>query len=199
MPAVERWAAKVFSSRRDGGDAPLGQDPPGRVDDLVPAAVVEGEDDGHVPVGPGQGLDPLELPERGRGDALPPADDLEPEVVLDEEPVVPDQVLPEEPPEPADLVAGPFPVLAREGEEGQDVDAEAGRGLDDLPDRRGAGLVALDPGQPPLPGPAAVAVHDHGDVAGQAVGIDLEEKAVLFGPRREKFLEVLLHRPPIIA
>ncbi len=148
---------------------------------------------------PGQGLDPLELLERGPGDALPAADDLEPEVVLDEKPVVPDQVLPEEPPEPADLGAGPFPVLAREGEEGQDVDAEAGRGLDDLADGRGAGLVALDPGQPALGGPAAVAVHDDGDVAGKAVGIDLEEKAVLFGPRREKFLEVLLHRPPIIA
>jgi hypothetical protein len=36
-------------------------------------------------------------------------------------------------------------------------------------------------------------------VAGKASEIDLDEKGVFFGPGGEKLLELLLHRPPIIA
>jgi hypothetical protein len=59
--------------------------------------------------------------------------------------------------------------------------------------------VSLDAGESLLLGPAPVAVHDHGDVAGQAGEIDLEEEPVFLRPRREIFLEIRLHRPPIIA
>jgi hypothetical protein len=36
-------------------------------------------------------------------------------------------------------------------------------------------------------------------MTGQTVEVDVGEKGVFFGPRTEEFLEVLLHRPLIIA
>ena len=36
----------------------------------------------------------------------------------------------------------------------------------------GAGTVPGDPRQVPIPGPAAVTIHDDGDVAGHVTGID---------------------------
>ena len=47
-------------------------------------------------------------------------------------------------------------------------------------DRVDAGAVPFDPRQVPLRRPAAVAVHDHGDVRGQPLEIDLARQR-LFG------------------
>ena len=68
-------------------------------------------------------------------------------------------------------VASP-PVLRREGVERENFDAVIGGRLQRAPDRFGAGAMAGDARQPALLRPAAVAVHDDGDVArdGSAVG-----------------------------
>jgi hypothetical protein len=82
---VGREGLLVERGRRD---APVPQDPAGRVHDLGPAAVVEGDDQGHPAVLPGQGFDALDLPEHERGDALAAADDPETDIVPDEEAVL---------------------------------------------------------------------------------------------------------------
>ena len=66
-----------------------------------------------------------------------------------------------------------LPVLDRERVERQHVDAEPRRGFDDVADRIDAGAVPFDARQMALRRPAAVAVHDDGDVRGQRVEIDL--------------------------
>ena len=73
----------------------------------------------------------------------------------------------------ADFSRGTLPVLDGKGVEGEDFEAEPRRGLDDVPDRVDAGAMPLDARQVPLAGPAAVAVHDDGDVAWQAIEFDL--------------------------
>ena len=70
-----------------------------------------------------------------------------------------------------DFLLWPVPILDRKGVEGQILDAQLTGGPDD--DARGvcAGAMALDSRQMPLPGPAAIAIHDdgnmprHGDIA----------------------------------
>jgi len=62
----------------------------------------------------------------------------------------------------------PLPVFLAEGEQGQHLDAETVAGADDAPRRADAGAVAERPRAMALPRPAAVAVHDDGDVPRQA-------------------------------
>ena len=72
-----------------------------------------------------------------------------------------------------DFRARPLPVLDRERVERQDVDAEPRRRFHDVAHRVDAGAVAFDPRQVPLRRPAAVAVHDDGDVRGKPLEVDL--------------------------
>ena len=73
----------------------------------------------------------------------------------------------------ADFGGRTLPVLDRERVERQHFEPEPRRGLDDVAHRVDAGAMPLDARQVPLPGPAAVAVHDDGDVARQAIGMNL--------------------------
>ena len=72
-----------------------------------------------------------------------------------------------------DFGARPLPVLDRERVERQHVDAEPRRGFDDVAHRIDAGAVAFDARQVALRRPAAVAVHDDGDVGRQLIEVDL--------------------------
>ena len=54
------------------------------------------------------------------------------------------QVKAQQPPEGLDFVAGPFPVLHREGVQRQCLDAQARAGLDRGADRTDAGLMPRD-------------------------------------------------------
>ena len=83
-----------------------------------------------------------------------------------------------------DLGDRTLPVLDRERVERQDADAEPGRALDDLAHRLDAGAVPLDPRQVPLRRPAAVAVHDDGEVLRQPVEVDLPGEPRLRGTLR---------------
>ncbi len=68
--------------------------------------------------------------------------------------------------EEADLVRGALPVLGGEGVGGEVLDPQLQRALDHVEQRALTRFVALGAGQSPLLGPAAVAVHDDGDVPG---------------------------------
>jgi hypothetical protein len=68
----------------------------------------------------------------------------------------------------ADLVLGPAPVLAGEREQGQRPDPALEAEIDAGRDRARPGAMADDPGPAAAFGPAPVAVHDHGEVLGNA-------------------------------
>src|SRR5207302_4602227 len=81
------------------------------------------------------------------------------------------EVLLEEHHEEVQLGLRPLPVLAGEAVEGELADAEAAAFLDGGADAEDALGVALDALLAALARPAAVAVHDDGDVARQAGGV----------------------------
>ena len=84
--------------------------------------------------------------------------------------------------EEADLGLGAAEIVfEREGVEGEPGKVDAGGGLDDVLDGFGALLVAEEALEGALAGPAAVAVHDDGDVLGDARGIELPIDGLLFG------------------
>ena len=80
--------------------------------------------------------------------------------------------LPVEAHQEAHLVRGAPPVLGGERVRRQGADAELDGAVDDVEQRRLAGLVALGPGQAALVGPPAVAVHHQRDVLGHQLGRD---------------------------
>ena len=73
----------------------------------------------------------------------------------------------EESEEPDHLVIRAGPVLAAEGVQGQDRDAPPDRVAEELADRLDPGRVPFELGEAALTGPAAIAVHDDGHMAGQ--------------------------------
>ncbi len=119
----------------------------------MPPAVAASADSMEVRVAAGQLVEAAEQAD---------LDALGPQLVR----LAPDRLL-QELEEPHDLVVGPRPVLATEGVEGHDRDAAPNGVAQELADRLDAGGVAVDLGDAPSPGPAAVAVHDDRDVPGQ--------------------------------
>ena len=75
------------------------------------------------------------------------------------------QVMAQQAGEVEDLAGGAAPVLAAEGVQREPADAVADRRLDGAANRLGAGAMAGDARQAARRGPAAVAVHDDGDMA----------------------------------
>ena len=63
-----------------------------------------------------------------------------------------------------DLLSRARPVLGGEAEQGEMRDAKLECGLDRPPDALDTLAMALRAWEPPLPGPASVAIHDDGDV-----------------------------------
>ena len=152
-----------------GGDA-LGDQGAHRIHDLGATAVVEGDAEGHPLVAAGQGddlvhvtQDPLGHPPvatAGEHDPHPPLVELLPALAEDR---VAHHVH-EEP----HLVRRAAPVLRREGVHRQPRQTEVERPLHHVEQRLLPGPVALGAGQAAPAGPAPVAVHDTGDVAGSA-------------------------------
>ena len=93
-----------------------------------------------------------------------------------------DEVVLEQLHEEVDFVLGAAQVVfEREGVEGDPGKVDAGGGLDDELNAFGALLVAEEAFEGALAGPAAVAVHDDGDVLRHARGIEGVVEGALFG------------------
>ena len=197
MPTVERKRGEAVLVEVPGPDLAVREDAADGLEDLRPAAVVQGQDEGHPAVPRGRPLQPFDLRQGRPGDAVPVADDPEAEVVLVDRPAVLPQVLAEKAPEADDLLARPFPVLLGEGVEREVRDAQAGAGLGRLADGLGAGLVPLDPGEPPLSRPAPVAVHDDGDMAGKPGRVDGGGEPFLLAPGPEVTFQAFPHGRPL--
>jgi hypothetical protein len=150
------------------GDRPHG------VDDLRPAAVVQGQHERQPGVVLRLVQRPLHLAEDRVGQVVEPADLPEPDVVRHHRGPLAPQVLDVHLHEERDLVDRPLPVLEAERVEREvvrpaDLPPQAGALGDDLADGLGPLLVPADPVQPAADGPPAVPVHDHRDVPGDLV------------------------------
>src|ERR1043165_2894292 len=156
--------------------AQQGHDAVAGVDDLGAPAVVEGdlEEESFVVLRLVLGV--AELAMHARVEPFDAADGREADVVLHQRGELLPQVLLEQHHERGHFVARTLPVLDGKRVEGDDVELEAGGGLDDLAHRGDAGAVALDAGEVACAGPAAVAVHDDGDVPRQPLQIDFFEE-----------------------
>jgi hypothetical protein len=134
--------------------------------DLLPAAVGEGEREGHLLVLRRDAAQGVEHLAHGLGQAREVADGHEADVVVEDLVALGDQELPEQPHQRLDLARGARPVLLAERVERQRLDAEAATDPHDAADGGAAGLVPRLPRLPARLGPAAVAVHDDADVSG---------------------------------
>ena len=143
---------------------------PHGADDLLPAAVIEGHDQDEAAVAAGQVLGLVEQ-QRGYPSVSPSRSPMiaDPDVVgVKLRQIVADETL-QEAHEVRDLFGRPAPVLGREAVEGQVPDAELAGRAHRPPDRLDAAPMALEARQAALGRPAAVAVHDDGDVGRHAL------------------------------
>jgi hypothetical protein len=98
----------------------------------------------------------------------------------------------QEAPQHVDFGPRPFPVLNGKRVQCQCLDPQAAAGLDGVLDYVDTGFVSRGARQTTLPCPAAVAIHDDGDVRGQAVRIDCFRQNPIFAPWLEN-LEQIFH------
>jgi hypothetical protein len=135
------------------------------VDQIGPAAIVEG-DLKHEPVVVG-GL-ALGLFDDG-GDvgrqSVAAAENAQAHARLLQPRQITGHIGPHQPHQVRDLLGRTAPVLGREAEDGQALDAEIGRGLDRALQRLDPLAMSHGARQAPGARPAAVAVHDDGDMA----------------------------------
>ncbi len=161
------------SSTLSAGDA-LGHQRPHGVDDLGPAAVVEGHGEGQGAVGLGE-LDRLvhAAQHPPRDPPVPPPGEADAHALFVQLVAPAHQQGLVEPHEVADLVGGPPPVLGGEGVHGEPPDPDLEAPVDHVEQRRLTGGVALGPRQVPPAGPPAVAVHDTGHVGRHPAPVEL--------------------------
>jgi len=132
------------------------------------AGVVDGEDEGDAGA-VGGGVDgSVEFGACAVGESVASADLSESDVVGDEFVAFFGHVVDVEVHECGDFVGGSSPVLGAERVEGEVSDAELSGAGEDVADARGAGFVSGGSWEASLVGPASVAVHDDGDVFGDA-------------------------------
>src|SRR5262245_42864630 len=93
------------------------------------------------------------------------ADQLEPDALLHQSIELALEIVAHQRRQVGDLAVATLPVLRRESVERKHLDAMIGGRLERALDRLGAGAMPGDAGQTARFGPAAVAVHDDGDVA----------------------------------
>jgi hypothetical protein len=167
---------------------PVRQDALHGIDDLGPAAIVQGHAEAHFPIAARDLLHPVELAAGSGRQTLLAAEDGQTEVVLDEDLVLFPEELDHQAEQGRNFALGPLPVLGGERVQRQDLHAGPGGRLYDLPDGLDARPVALDPGQIPGFRPAAVAVHDDGHVPGNPGEVDLAGQALFLASRSEKSL-----------
>ena len=166
----------------------LAQDGVHGVDDLGAAAVIEGDGKNHAGVfGEGfGGFAGVSLD--GFREFVGAAEEAHADIVFLEERHFLANVFAEELHEKFDFGFGAAPVFNGEGVEREGFDVQPGAGFDGGAGGIRAGTVTGDAREMTLLGPAAVAVHDDGDVAREAGEIKfLEETGLLGGVRAEGF------------
>jgi len=129
---------------------------------------------------PGGFHHPLELGADGGGQVLDAAGDAQPDLVVVQLALVFFQEGSQEGHQAGDFRAGPHPVFGAEGVNREEFHAVIAAGPQDGAQGFGAGAVAIEPRLPALPGPTAVAIHDDGDMAGDAGAQDLRAHASSF-------------------
>ena len=163
-----------------GGE--VGEDGADGVYDFGAGAVVEGEGEGGAGVFGGGLHRPLHGVLDFLGEVVGAADVGHADVVVVHALDVAGEVALEELHEEADLGLGAAQVVfEREGVEGEEGKIDAGGGLDDVLDGFGALLVAEEALEGAFAGPAAIAVHDDGDVLGDSGWVELLVDRLLFG------------------
>ena len=166
----------------------LAQDGVHGVNDFGAAAVIEGDGKNHAGVfGEGFcGLASVSLD--SFGEFVGATEEAHADIVFLEERHFLANVFAEELHEEFDFGFGAAPVLDGEGVEGEGFDVQAGSGFDGGARGIGAGAMPSDAREMALLGPAAVAVHDDGDVTRETREIKfLEETGLLGGDRAEGF------------
>ena len=162
----------------------LGEDGVHGVDDFSAATVVEGDGEDHAGVF-GEGFGGFaRVSLDGFGELVGAAEETHADIVFLEERHLLANVLAEKLHEEFDFGFGAAPVFDGEGVEGERFDVEAGASFDGGAGGLRSGAVSGDAGEMALLGPAAVAVHDDGDMAGKAGEIEFLEKAGFFGGNR---------------
>ena len=139
---------------------------PHRVHDLRARAVIQRQRQPQARVALRLFDGPLEVPPHGRGKLRNPADDAQTDVLLVQFPDFFLQVLAQQLHQELDFCVRALPVFDGKSVKRQVRDAEARAGLHRLANRSDAGAMPCDAWQAALLRPAAVAVHNHGDVAG---------------------------------
>ena len=107
---------------------------------------------------------PIQFLERGRGQSFPAADHRQADPLTHQQRPLLDQVLLEQLHEKFEFVGRTPPVLARQAIERELLDAQPGAVLGDPAHAVHAAPMPFDPRQPALNGPAAVAIHDDGNM-----------------------------------
>src|SRR5690606_14921157 len=154
---------------RFGGDRPLPRGSTRGAHELVLRAIVERHRERRALVARGARERLLDEPHDVGSKRTPVADDLEPHVIGGKFiEIAQDEAL-HQPHEVADFLFGAFPVFRGKGVESERLKAEVARRAHDLAYRLHACAVAGDARQVALLGPAAVAIHDDGDVAGTRI------------------------------
>ena len=137
-------------------------------DDLLPAAVVEGDDERQAGVALSGRLRVLNQAQDVGRQRVTVADDPDPDVVgVEIREVVADEEL-DQAEQVRDLLRRPAPVLGGEAVDREVADTELTGGAHGAADRLDAAAMTLDPRQSPPGGPAAVPVHDDGDMGRRA-------------------------------
>ena len=152
-----------------------------RAGDLSAAPVVDGQGEDHAGVRLALGHAVLEHLARALGERTDVAEEHDPDVLPFEQGELVYEGLGEQVHEQVDLALGAVPVLGRERVGAQHVHAQAHTGGDDLAQGDDAGLVALGALHAAGCGPAAVPVHDAGDMARDARHIQILEPEALGG------------------
>ena len=153
-------------------DARLFDDGIHRVHELGAAAVIDCQVELHPGVLRGGGDGGFQfLPDRG-GQGIHATHAGEADAVAHDFGKLAAQINAQQPPQHVNLGARTLPVFGGESIQRQGLDAQPAAGFNGVTNSVDTRGMACGAGQIPLAGPAAVAIHNDGDVRGQAVRID---------------------------